>query len=70
MGRPALSKNAFHRTMLSGCQFVALMIDAGAVKECSVPPGARCVNDTILRGFSELGTISLTFAADWCVHVW
>ena len=45
MGRPALSKNAFHRTMLSGCQFVALMIDADAVKECSAPfkPGEAVV---------------------------
>jgi hypothetical protein len=64
MGHP-MSMDAFRRTVLSGCQFVALMMDALVVKKCSKPPGAPSIIDTALKGFTDLSFMSDTFAADW-----
>lgn len=66
-GQP-IAPEAFHRTVLSGCQFVALMMDAHAAKQCSVPPGAGSMIDTVLGGFTNLSFITDFFAADWRVQ--
>jgi hypothetical protein len=67
MGR-TVSAEDFHTALISGAEFVEMMMKADSVAKCAVPPGMPGMVDTTLKGFTGLGSLLRLGASHWCVQ--
>ena len=54
--------------MISGAEFVKMMMRADSVAKCAVPPGMPGMVDTTLKGFTGLGFLLRLGASHWWVQ--
>ena len=51
--------------VVSGRQFLSMVVQAHSVAECTVPAGAPSLIDTTLSGVHELSCLLHSYAPDW-----
>jgi hypothetical protein len=60
-----ITAEAFRWMAVCGCQFLVVMVEVDSVYGTIVAPGSPSLDETMLRGFIELGTMLQSCGPDW-----
>ena len=61
----SMSAELFRWTAMCGCQFLVVMVEVHSVYGTIAAPGSPSFDETILQGFTELGTMLQSCGPDW-----